>query len=171
MRARQRILTAFFTERHAAAAALSGLVRGGVPHDCVHLLARRLQPGGDLGVRLGSRAAAGAALGAALGTLAGAVAGALGAGGAVVIPGLDAFVAGPSVAALAGAGAASAIGVAAGAIVGACLPAYEAAYVDDGARAGGALLAIRVAADRVPWVLEILAANGAHRIARRRLNR
>ncbi|APR85929.1 Hypothetical protein A7982_11278 [Minicystis rosea] len=165
MRARHRVLTAFFTERTAAAAALTGLVQGGIPRDSIHLLARRLHAGGDLGVRPGSRLAAGAALGAAAGVVLGAVAGALGAGGAVIIPSLDAFLAGPLVSAIAGAGAASTIGVATGALIGACVPAFEATYVDDASR--GALLAVRVAKDRVPLVVEILAANGAHRIARR----
>jgi hypothetical protein len=101
----------------------------------------------------------------------GGAAGALGDAGAVVVPSLDAFFAGPAVAALAGAGAAAVIGLAVGVVHGACVPAYEAAYLDDAVRRGGALLAVRVGAAGAPRVVEILAANGAARVARRRAAR
>jgi hypothetical protein len=168
VRARERILVAFFSRREAAVAAYGELVRSGVPEDAIRVLLRRVRHADDLGVRSASRAAAGAALGAALGVLLGGVAGALAAAGAVVVPRLDAFFAGPSVAALAGAGAAAVIGLAAGAVVGACVPAYEAVYLDDAARLGGALLAVHVGAEGAARVGEILAASGAVRVARRR---
>jgi hypothetical protein len=168
VRVKNRVITAFFLERSGAAAACDRLVRSGVPRDAIRVLARRAQYEDDLVVRPASRGALGAALGALAGAILGAAAGALAAGGAVVVPGLDAFFAGPAVAALTGAGAASAAGLALGGLIGACLPAYEIAHRDDAAHASGALLAIHTDTSRLADVVELLVASGARRVARHR---
>ncbi len=85
----------------------------------------------------------------------------------IVVPGLGSVVGGPLVAAFAGAGAAGTLGVLVGAGLGARLPEYEADYLEDAVRTGGALIAVRCPAARVSGVEEILTVSGARAIRRR----
>ena len=95
-----------------------------------------------------TKAPEGAAVGATVGVLGGGTLGALLGLGAIVIPGLGAFLAaGPIIAALAGAGAGGAIGTLAGALIGMGIPEYEAKRYEAYVRSGGALLSVH-AADR-----------------------
>jgi hypothetical protein len=157
----ERVLTAFFAARAELSTAVMELLDDGIDADAIRVLPKNVHHLDDLGVRPASKAPEGAALGGLLGGVAGAVAGALSAGGAIVVPGLGAMLAGPSVAAIAGAGAVGAVGMIAGAIAGARVPEYEAAYLEDAVHTGGALVAVRCSADRVSSVEAILTASGA----------
>jgi hypothetical protein len=90
-----------------------------------------------------TKAPEGAAVGAATGVLAGGALGALLGLGAIVIPGLGAFLAaGPIMGALAGAGAGGAVGTLTGALVGMGIPEYEAKRYEAHLAKGGALLSV-----------------------------
>jgi hypothetical protein len=156
-----RVLTAFFAARVEVSAAIVGLLGCGIAAEAIRVLPKSVHHVDDLGVRVSTKGPEGGALGAVLGGLVGAIAGALVAGGAIVVPSLGTVVAGPLVAALAGAGLGGALGVMAGALAGARLPEYEAAYLEDAVHVGGALVAVRCAADDIANITEILAANGA----------
>jgi len=163
---RYRVLTAFFLRRAQARGAHARLVQHGVPSDAIRVLPKEVNHLDDIGVRVTSKASEGAALGAVLGGLVGALAGALAASGALIIPGAGTVLAGAVVAALAFAGAGGCVGTLLGAVIGACLPEYEAAYLDDAVQRGGALLAVRCLEDRVRSVQEILVTSGARRVRR-----
>lgn len=97
-----------------------------------------------------TKAPEGAAVGAATGVLAGGTLGALLGLGAIVIPGLGAFLAaGPIMGALAGAGAGGAVGTLTGALVGMGIPEYEAKRYESYLTKGGALLSVH--ADDREW--------------------
>jgi hypothetical protein len=161
MRSGEHVLLAFFAARAEVSTAVMRLLDGGIDADAIRVLPKTVQHFDDIGVRSASKAPEGAALGAVVGGVAGALAGALSAGGAIVVPGLGAVLAGPVVAALAGAGAAGALGMIAGALAGARVPKYEAAFLGDAVRTGGALVAVRCAEGGAPLVEEILATSGA----------
>jgi hypothetical protein len=161
---RYLVLTAFFSGRAQVNGALALLLERGVPCEAISVLPKEVAHLDDLGVKVTSKASEGAALGAVLGGFLGALIGALGAGGALVIPGLAAVVAGPFVSALAGAGALGCAGTLIGALAGARLPEYEAAYLDDAIQRGGSLLAVRCLEERAPTIAQILVATGARRI-------
>ncbi len=163
VRSGERVVTAFFATRAEVAAAVGGLLGGGIEGAAVRVLPKSVHHPDDLGVRPIGRAPEGALLGAIVGGVAGALAGALAAGGSIVIPGLGAVLAGPPVAALAGAGAAGALGMLAGALAGARRAVYEAAYLEDAVRTGGALIAVRCSAER-----DRLRGGDPHRRGRRR---
>ena len=163
---RYRVLTAFFPGRSQIAGALTRLVECGVPMDAISVLPKNVNHLDDIGVRVATKAAEGAAVGALGGGVIGAICGAIAAAGALVIPGLDAVVAGPLVAALAGAGAVGGAGTILGALIGARVPEYEATYLDDAIHMGGSLLAVRCLADRAEGVEEILASSGGRAIHR-----
>jgi hypothetical protein len=167
VRSGDQVLTAFFVARAEVAGAVGCLLGSGIEADAIRVLPKTVHHLDDIGIRSATKAPEGAALGAIVGGLAGMVAGALCAGGAIVVPGLGAVLAGPLVAALAGGGAAGALGVLVGALVGACWPEYEAAYLQDAVRIGGALVAVRCNKGRVTYVEEILAASGARAVRRR----
>jgi hypothetical protein len=164
-----RILTAFFPRRAETTAALARLFGEGIGTDDIRLLPGEVAHPDDLGVRAGSKASDGAALGAVLGGAAAAIAGAAVGGGALVWPGVGAFLAGPVVAALAGAGAGGAVGAVLGAVFGARIPRYEAGYLDDAVRGGGSLLAVRCVARDAARLTAVLEASGGHLIRRARL--
>ena len=97
-----------------------------------------------------TKAPEGAAVGAATGVIAGGTLGALLGLGAIVIPGLGAFLAaGPIMGALAGAGAGGAVGTLTGALVGMGIPEYEAKRYESYLTKGGALLSVH--ADDREW--------------------
>jgi hypothetical protein len=97
-----------------------------------------------------TKAPEGAAVGAATGVVAGGTVGLLLGLGAIVIPGLGAFLAaGPIMGALAGAGAGGAVGTLTGALVGMGIPEYEAKRYESYLTKGGALLSVH--ADDRDW--------------------
>jgi hypothetical protein len=97
-----------------------------------------------------TKAPEGAAVGAATGVVAGGTVGLLLGLGAIVIPGLGAFLAaGPIMGALAGAGAGGAVGTLTGALVGMGIPEYEAKRYESFLTKGGSLLSVH--ADDSEW--------------------
>lgn len=97
-----------------------------------------------------TKAPEGAAVGAATGVVAGGTVGLLLGLGAIVIPGLGAFLAaGPIMGALAGAGAGGAVGTLTGALVGMGIPEYEAKRYESYLTKGGSLLSVH--ADDNDW--------------------
>jgi hypothetical protein len=122
-----RVLTAFFPGRAEALGALSRLVALGVATEDISMIPKQPSHLDDIGLTIRSKASEGAALGAVMGGIVGGTLAALAAGGALIVPGLDAFFAGPLVAALAGAGALGAAGTLLGAALGARLPSTRRA--------------------------------------------
>ncbi len=97
-----------------------------------------------------TKAPEGAAVGATAGVVGGGVLGLLLGAGAIVIPGLGAFLAaGPLMGALAGAGAGGAVGTLTGALVGMGIPEYEAKRYESFINDGGALISVH--ADDGDW--------------------
>jgi len=97
-----------------------------------------------------TKAPEGAAVGAAAGVVGGGVVGVLLGTGAILIPGLGAFLAaGPIVAALAGAGAGATVGTLTGALVGMGIPEYEAKRYESFLNEGGAIVSVH--ADDRDW--------------------
>lgn len=121
----------------------------------------------DLATEKATKAPEGAAAGAGSGAVIGGTLGLLAGTGALVIPGLGAFiVAGPIVATLAGIGAGGAIGGFAGALVGLGIPEYEARRYESRVGKGGALLSVHC--DNSDWILkakDILTATGGEDIS------
>jgi hypothetical protein len=165
------VLTAFFPGRAEAVGALGRLLALGLAAEDISMIPKQTSRLDDLGLTIHSKASEGAALGAVAGGVVGGILAAAAAAGALIIPGLDAFFAGPLVAALAGAGAAGALGTLLGAAFGARLPEYEARYLDDAVELGGALLAVRCPADVSRSVEEALCESGGCRIRKSRSRR
>jgi len=161
---RYRVFTAFFQARAELDEAISRLLAGGVSADAISLLPKDVVHLDDIGLKAASKASEGASLGALTGGVLGATFAALAAAGSLIIPDVGAVIAGPLVSALAGAGAGGAIGLFLGALIGACVPEYEAAYLDDALRMGGALLAVRCFEERADTIEAILAESGGRRI-------
>ena len=166
-----RVLTAFFSGRAEAVGALGRLLSLGLAAEDIRMIPKPPCQLDDIGLTIRSKASEGAALGAVGGGLLGGLIAALVAGGALIVPGLDAFFAGPLVAALAGAGAAGAAGTMLGAAVGARLPEYEARYLEDAVDSGGALLAVRCPASACRTVEEALSKSGCCSIRKTRPRR
>jgi hypothetical protein len=167
-----RVLTAFFPGRTQAAGVLGRLLALGVAAEDISVMPRHASRLDDIGLIIRSKASEGAALGAVAGGLLGGALAAFAAAGALIIPGLDAFFAGPLVAALAGAGAAGAAGTLLGAVLGARLPEYEARHLEDDApEASGALVAVRCPAAVSRSVEEALSESGGCRIRNTRSRR
>ncbi|WP_437998244.1 hypothetical protein WMF26_48335 [Sorangium sp. So ce185] len=160
-----RTLTAFFPGRTEAAGALGRLLALGVAAEDISMVPKQHSRLDELELTIHSKASEGAALGAVIGGLVGGALAAITAGGALIIPRLDAFLAGPIVACLAGAGAAGAAGTLLGAVLGARLPEYEARRLDEASGAGGgAVLSVRCLPDVSRTVEEVLSESGGRRI-------
>ncbi len=160
-----RTLTAFFPGRTEAAGALGRLLALGVAAEDISMVPKPHSRLGEIELTIHSKASEGAALGAVIGGLLGGALAAMTAGGALIIPRLDAFLAGPLVACLAGAGAAGAAGTLLGAVLGARLPEYEARRLDEaGSTGGGAVLSVRCLPDVSRSVEEVLSESGGRRI-------
>jgi hypothetical protein len=158
---RARIVTAFFggpLDAERAAARL--LAAGAAAHD-VRLYPKIVTRADEVGVRVATRSAEGAAAGALAGGALGAALGAAFAGGALVLPGVGVVFAGAWVAALAGAGLVGAVATAIGAAIGARMPLFEAAYLPDAVRMGGALMTVRCADRDARRLRSELARSGA----------
>lgn len=164
-----RTLTAFFPGRTEAAGALGRLRALGVAAEDISMVPKQLSRLDDIELTIHSKASEGAALGAVIGGLLGGTIAAITGGGALIIPRIDAFLAGPLVACLAGAGAAGAAGTLLGAVLGSRLPEYEARCLDEGtAVGGGALLSVRCLPDVSRSVEEVLCESGGRRIRKTR---
>ena len=160
-----RTLTAFFPGRTEAAGALGRLLALGVAAEDISMVPKQHPRLAEIELTIHSKASEGAALGAVIGGLLGGALAAMMAGGALIIPRLDAFLAGPIVACLAGAGAAGAAGTLLGAVLGARLPEYEARRLDEaGSTGGGAVLSVRCLPDVSQSVEEVLSESGGRRI-------
>ncbi|XYH97620.1 hypothetical protein ACMHYB_59345 [Sorangium sp. So ce1128] len=160
-----RTLTAFFPGRTEAAGALGRLLALGVAAEDISMVPKQHSRLAEIELTIHSKASEGAALGAVIGGLLGGTLAAVMAGGALIIPRLDAFLAGPIVACLAGAGAAGAAGTLLGAVLGARLPEYEARCLDESSSmGGGALLSVRCLPDVSRSVEEVLSESGGRRI-------
>lgn len=166
-----RVLTAFFPGRREAIGALGRLLALGVTAEDISMIPKQAFRVDDIGLTIRSKASEGAALGAVAGGVVGGALAAFAAAGALIIPRLDAFFAGPLVAALAGAGAAGAVGTLLGAVLGARLPEYEARPLDDEIEVGGALVAVRCPAAVSRSVEEALCESGGCRIRNTRSRR
>jgi hypothetical protein len=164
-----RTLTAFFPGRAEAAGALGRLLALGVAAEDIRMVPKQLSCLDDIELTIHSKASEGAALGAVIGGLLGGTIAAMTAGGALIIPRIDAFLAGPLVACLAGAGAAGAAGTLLGAVLGARLPEYEARCAEDSSvLRSGAVLSVRCLPDVSRSVEEVLSASGGRRIQKSR---
>ncbi|WP_433931956.1 hypothetical protein AB3662_46230 [Sorangium cellulosum] len=160
-----RTLTAFFPGRTEAAGALGRLLALGVAAEDISMVPKQHPRLAEIELTIHSKASEGAALGAVIGGLVGGTLAAIMAGGALIIPRLDAFLAGPIVACLAGAGAAGAAGTLLGAVLGARVPEYEARCLDEASTmGGGALLSVRCLPDVSRSVEEVLSESGGRRI-------
>ncbi|MCC6553695.1 MAG: hypothetical protein IT372_11830 [Polyangiaceae bacterium] len=168
---RYRVLTAFFPGRTEAVDALGRLLALGVAAEDISMIPKQASRLDDIGLTIRSKASEGAALGAVAGGIVGGALAAFAAAGALIIPRLDAFFAGPLVAALAGAGAAGAAGTLLGAALGARVPEYEARHLEDSSEAGGALVAVRCPAAASRSVKEALSESGGRRVRDARSHR
>lgn len=119
----------------------------------------------EFGVKESTKAPEGAATGAAIGGTLGAIIAGLAAVGAIVIPGVGLVAAGPILAALAGAGAGGVVGAAAGAAAGAAKPEHELKLFGDDLRAGGILVGVYAAEDRIAVAKECLVRTGADHVS------
>ncbi len=159
-----RILVAFFPHPVDVAPAVAQLARLG--EEALAIEVTSLSSHGLLEARPTSAAAPGAVVGALAGGLAGGLAGLFGAAGSVLIPGLDAVIAGPLVTAAAGAGLGGVLGLALGAIAGALITVYGVVVREERSPPSEALLAVRCEARFTRPVKELLRAAGARRFSR-----
>jgi len=131
--------------------AVEHLRRAGFRGTDISVLFQDNQGTKDFAHEKNTKAPEGSATGAIAGGIAGGVLGWLTGIGALVIPGLGAFIAaGPIVAALAGVGAVGALGGIIGALVGMGIPEYEARRFEGRIRDGGVLLSVHC--DNADWV-------------------
>lgn len=159
-----RVLSAFFYRRGDAEDALRQLAAMGVSSECISLVPRHAGHRDDLAVLARTKATGGAVLGVVGGGLLGAALGALGAGGSLIAPVLGVVVAGPLVGALMVAAMLGLLGMSMGAVIGALTPEYEARYVADAVRLGGALMAVRCFDGDGAVVQRALEQSGARRL-------
>jgi len=140
-----------YPSRLAAEEAVDHLRAAGFRSTDVSVLLPENQGTKDFGHEKNTKAPEGATTGGLAGGIAGGVLGWLTGIGALVIPGLGAFIAaGPIVAALAGAGAVGTLGGIIGALVGTGMPEYEARRFEGRIRDGGVLLSVHC--DSHDWV-------------------
>jgi hypothetical protein len=131
--------------------AVEHLRRAGFRGTDISVLLQDNQGTKDFAHEKNTKAPEGSAAGVIAGGIAGGVLGWLTGIGALVIPGLGAFIAaGPIVAALAGVGAVGALGGMIGALVGLGIPEYEAMRFEGRIRDGGALISVHC--DSRDWV-------------------
>jgi hypothetical protein len=159
-----RVLSAFFYRRGDAEDALRQLAAMGVSSECISLVPGHAGRRDDLVVLARTKAADGAVLGVVTGGAIGATLGALGAGGSLIAPVLGVVVAGPLVGALTVAAMLGLAGMSMGALIGALTPDYEARYVADAVRVGGALMAVRCFDGDGAVVQRALEQSGARRL-------
>lgn len=137
------LVTALFTNKVQAEAAVDALIKRGYTRDDISVIMSDSTHNKHFAIEAGNQAAAGTGIGSAVGGVIGATLAAIAAvGTSLALPGIGIIVAGPIVAALAGAGAGGATGGIIGALVGAGIPENRAKVYDSGVREGGILIGV-----------------------------
>ncbi|SPF49566.1 conserved hypothetical protein [Candidatus Sulfopaludibacter sp. SbA4] len=166
MASKNRAVFGIYSSRLEAEEAVDHLRRAGFRSTDVSVLFPDNQGTKDFAHEKNTKAPEGLATGVAAGGIAGGVLGWLTGIGALVIPGLGAFIAaGPILGALAGAGAMGTLGGIIGALIGMGIPEYEARRFEGRIRDGGILLSVHC--DNSDWVRrakEVLQHSGAQDI-------
>ena len=130
---------------------VNGLKLAGFRNTDISILVPENEGTKDLGLEKNTKAPEGTAAGAGSGAVIGGIVGWLVGAGALVIPGLGAFVAaGPIMGLLSGLGVGGALGGVTGALVGLGIPEYEAKRYEGRVRRGGILLSVHC--DDSDWV-------------------
>ena len=155
-----KFVTAVYSDRNAAEAAVNRLIQTQVSPEDISILMSDGTQGRDFSVESNSKAPEGAATGAAVGGTLGAIAAGLVAVGVVAAPGIGLVAAGPVIAALSGAGAGGAAGGLVGALVGAGIPEHEAKVNAERLEHGDILVGVQVHDDRADDIEEALKASG-----------
>jgi len=149
---RDRKISVFglFNDETALGRAVDALIGAGFRHEDISALLPDKQSTKTFAHEKHTKAPEGAAVGAAAGVVGGGTLGLLLGLGAIVIPGLGAFLAaGPIMGALAGAGVGGAVGTLTGALVGMGIPEYEAKRYESFINDGGAIVSVH--ADDNDW--------------------
>lgn len=165
------VITRLFDTYENAAAAVAALEAGGVPHDCISLVANKSDgrysdsvavPASVPADGVADTTAIGAGAGASAGTVLGGGAGLLAGIGLLAIPGVGPVVAaGWLVVTALGAGLGAASGGLLGSLVGAGVSETDAHVYAEGLRRGGTLVTVRAGADRAAVIEQILARHAA----------
>lgn len=151
MASKNRAVFGIYANRLEAEEAVDHLRRAGFRSTDVSVLFPDNQGTKDFAHEKNTKAPEGSATGVLAGGIAGGVLGWLTGIGALVIPGLGAFIAaGPIMGALAGAGALGALGGIIGVLIGMGIPEYEARRFEGRIRDGGILLSVHC--DSSDWV-------------------
>lgn len=137
------LVTALFTNKAQAEAAVDALIKRGYTRDDISIVMSDSTHNKHFAIVDGNKAADGTGIGSAVGGVVGATIAAIAAvGTSLALPGLGLVIAGPIVAALAGAGAGGATGGIIGALIGAGIPEHRAAVYESGVREGGILIGV-----------------------------
>lgn len=162
-----RAVIGTFSDHGKAGRAVEALVRSGIPHREISVVAPARGEDGSTGYRRSTKASEGLAAGATGGAVIGGSLGWLAGLGALGIPGVGPFLAaGPLLSALAGVGVGGALGGIAGALGGLGLPEYEARRYEGFVKEGRVLLTVHV--EDATWAVRakrILAAHDAREIS------
>jgi hypothetical protein len=159
-----KLVTGIFPTRARAMLALEDLVRHGFSQDDISLLMSETTRGREFGVEEATKAPEGVAAGAAIGGALGALLLGLTSVGLLAAPGVNIFVSGQWLAALAGFGAGALGGGILGGLVGLGIPEHEAEFYREEIAKGGILLGIYCLDDERAQEAESLlkANNGEH---------
>ena len=159
-----KLVTGIFPTRARAMLALEDLVRHGFSQDDISLLMSETTRGREFAVDEATKAPEGVAAGAAIGGALGALLLGLTSVGLLAAPGVNIFVSGQWLAALAGFGAGALGGGILGGLVGLGIPEHEAEFYREEIAKGGILLGIYCAdAERAQEAEALMKANdGEH---------
>jgi uncharacterized protein (TIGR02271 family) len=163
---KEGMVVGLFHERRQAELAIRELKQEGFTDDQIGVLMQDRESQQQLADTTGTKVSEAATTGAIGGGVAGGVLGLLAGVGALAIPGVGPIIAGGALAStLAGAGIGAAAGGLIGALVGMGIPEDDAAYFEEGVRAGGILVTVD-AGSRIQEAREILRSRGADLEAR-----